>query len=211
MIYFYPTNFLDWTKLWIITPQHQIIQFETSLDLLQQMHHHKFQQTYTNHYGGKWVGNKRDFINVPIYMYESLGSVWHIMVDKPTKLSIDTTAIEFTMAKAPWTLYKKRCELEVYCQWHGLRVPKARSTELPRDEPTNILARLEQENNQMQRQLDHFHTIQKARLQGKVQERAIKSINEITLFDDERDISNFSDSSNDNFQKFLPTKIRRCC
>ena len=63
----------------------------------------------------------------------------------------------------------------------------------------------------MQRQLDHFHTIQKARLQGKVQERAIKSINEITLFDDERDISNFSDSSNDNFQKFLPTKIRRCC
>ena len=37
----------------------------------------------------------------------------------------------------------------------------------------------------MQRQLDHFHTIQKARLQGKVQERAIKSINEITLFDDE--------------------------
>ena len=25
-------------------PQHQIVQCETSLDLLQQMHHHKFQQ-----------------------------------------------------------------------------------------------------------------------------------------------------------------------
>ena len=88
---------------------------------------------------------------MPIYTYESFGSVGHIMVDKPTKLSTDITAIEFTMAKAPWTLYKKRCELEVYCQWHGLRVPKARSAESPRDELANILARLEQENNQMQR------------------------------------------------------------
>ena len=51
-----------------------------------------------------------------IYMYESLGSVGHIMVGKPTKLSTNTTAIEFTVAKPPWsTLYEKRCELEVYC------------------------------------------------------------------------------------------------
>ena len=109
---------------------------------------------------------------MPIYTYESLGSVEHIMVGKPTKLSTDSTAIEFTIAEPPClTLYEKRCELEVYCRWHGLRVPKARSAELPRDEPY-ILARLEQENNQMQRRLDHFHAIQKARklLKGKVQE-----------------------------------------
>ena len=146
-------------------------------------------------------------------MYESLGSVGHIMVGKPTKLSTDTTAIEFTVAEPPWsTLYEKRCELEVYCRWHGLRVPKARSTELPRDEPANILARLKQENNQMQRRLDRFHAIQKAKkhLKGKAQERAIKSINEITVLDDERDISDFLDSSNDDFHKFLPTNIRRC-
>ena len=94
-----------------------------------------------------------------------------------------------------------------------VRVPKARSAELPRDEPANILARLEQENNQMQRRLDRFHAIQKARnhLKGKAQERAIKTINEITVLDDERDILDFSDSSNDDFQKFLPTNIRRCC
>ena len=126
--------------------------------------------TYTDHYGGKWVGKKKDFVNMPTYTYESLGSVEHIMVGKPTKLSIDTTAIEFTVAEPPWsTLYEKRCELEVYCRWHELRVPKARSTELPRDKPANILAHLEQENNQMQRQLDRFHVIQKARkhLKGK--------------------------------------------
>ena len=64
----------------------------------------------------------------------------------------------------------------------------------------------------MQRWLDCFHAIQKARkyLKGKVQERAIKSINEIIALDDEKDISNFLDSSNDDFQKFLPTNIRRC-
>ena len=101
----------------------------------------------------------------------------------------------------------------MYYRWHGLQVPKARSVELPKDEPANILTRLEQENNQMQRQPDRFHAIQKARkhLKGNAQERAMKSINEITALDDERDISDFSDSSNDDFQKFLPTNIRRCC
>ncbi|KAL0001295.1 hypothetical protein SO802_015076 [Lithocarpus litseifolius] len=171
-------------------------------------------QTYTDHYGGKWVGKKRYFVNILIYTYESLGSVRHIMVGKPTKLSTDTTATEFTVAEPPWsTLYEKRCELEVYCRWQGLRVTKARSAELLRDEPANILSHLEQENNQMQLRLDHFHAIQKVskHLKGKAQERAMKFINEITALDDERDISDFSDSSNDDFQKFLPSNIRRCC
>ena len=171
-------------------------------------------QIYTDHYEGKWVGKKRDFVNMSIYTYEGLRSVGQIMVGKPIKLSTDTTTIEFTVVEPPWsTLYEKKCELEVYCRWHGLRVPKARSVELPRDEPANILACLEQENNQMQRRLDCFHAIQKAKkhLKGKAQERAIKSINEITVLDDERDISDFLDSSNDDFQKFLPTNIRRCC
>ena len=97
-------------------------------------------QTYTNQYEGKWFGKKRDFVNVPIYTYESLGSVG---LGKSTKLSIDTTAIEFNIAEPPWsTLYEKRCELEVYCGWHGLRVPKACSAKLSRDKVANILARL---------------------------------------------------------------------
>ena len=78
-------------------------------------------QIYTDHYGGKWVGKKRDFVNMPIYTYESLGSIEHIMVDRTTKLSTDTTIIEFIVAELPWlTLYEKRCELEVYCRWHRL-------------------------------------------------------------------------------------------
>ena len=88
----------------------------------------------------------------------------------------------------------------MYCKWHRLRVPKACS-ELPRDEPTKVLACLERENNKMQRWLDHFHAIQKARkhLQGKAQDWAIKYINEITPLDDDKDISDFSNSSNNDF------------
>ena len=110
-------------------------------------------------------------------------------------------------------MFHPRNKLEVYCRWHGLRVPKACSAELPRDESSNILTCLEQENNEMQRQLGRFHAIQKTRkhLKGKAQKRAIKSINEVTALDDEGDISNFSDLNNDDFQKFLPTNIRRCC
>ena len=44
-----------------------------------------------------------------------------------------------------------------------------------------------------------------------MQQRAIKSINEVITLDDEKDISDFLDSSNDDFQKFLPANIRRCC
>ena len=78
-------------------------------------------QTYTDHYGGKWVGKKRDFVNIPIYTYESLGSVGHIMVSRAAQLSTNTTTTEFTIVEQPWSeLYKKMCQLEVYCRWHGL-------------------------------------------------------------------------------------------
>ena len=53
-------------------------------------------QTYTDHYGGKWVGKKIDFATIPIYTYESLGSVGHIIISKPAQLSTDTTPTEFT-------------------------------------------------------------------------------------------------------------------
>ena len=147
-------------------------------------------------------------------MYDSLGRVGHIMVGEPRQLSANNTTIEATIdEQLSSKLYEKQCELEVYCRWHGLRVPKVRSVELPREESTNVLARLERENNQMQQRLDHFHAIQKARkhVKEKAQGRAIKSINEITNLDDDKDILVFSDSSNDDFQKFLPTNIRCRC
>ena len=160
----------------------------------------------------KWIGKKKDFVNVPIYSYENLGSVGYIMIGKLKQLSTDTTTIIFTTEEPLSSmLYKRRCKLEVYCKWHGLRVPKACS-ELPREEPTKVLASWKRKQSNAKR-LDHFHEIQKARkhLQGKAQDWAIEYINEITSLNDDKDISDFSNSRNNDFQKFLPTNIRHCC
>ena len=53
-------------------------------------------QTYINHYKLTWVGRKRDFVNAPIYTYDRLGSVGHIMVSKPILLGANNTIIEAT-------------------------------------------------------------------------------------------------------------------
>ena len=135
------------------------------------------------------------------------------MIGEPTQLTTTDSLIE-TIEEPPCSkLYEKRCELEVYCEGHGLRVLKARSAELPKEDSTMILDQLERENKQMQKQRDRYHAIQKARkhLKGKAQERAIKSINEITNLDSDKELSNYSDSGNDDFQTFLPTSLRRCC
>jgi hypothetical protein len=171
-------------------------------------------QTYTDRYRVTWQGKKRELIYKPIWVYNSLGSVGHIMIGEPTQLTTTGSPIE-TIEEPPWSkLYEKRCELEAYCGGrHGLRVPKARSAELPREDSTMILDRLERENKQMQKRLDRYHAIQKARkhLKGKAQEQAIKSINEITNLDSDKELSDYSDSGNDDFQTFLPTSLRRCC
>ena len=92
-------------------------------------------------------------------------------------------------------------------------MPKARFAELPRANSTMILNQLEREIKQMQRRLDCYHAIQKAHkhLKGKANARAINSINEITSLNSDKELSDFLDSSNDDFQKYLPTSLRRCC
>ena len=71
------------------------------------MDHQKFQQINNyRHTQTTMEGNgskRREISLICQYTYESLGSVEHIMVGKPTKLSTDTTAIEFTVAEPPWS------------------------------------------------------------------------------------------------------------
>ena len=38
----------------------------TSINVSSQVPAEQQLQTYIDHYGGKWVGKKRDFVNVPI-------------------------------------------------------------------------------------------------------------------------------------------------
>jgi hypothetical protein len=111
-------------------------------------------QSYTDHYGVTWHGKKREFVNAPINSYDSLGSVGHIIIGEARKVTTTSDTLS-SLEEPPWSkLYEKRCELEVYCRWHGLRVPKARSAELPREESMMILDQLEREIKQMQRRLD---------------------------------------------------------
>jgi hypothetical protein len=80
---------------------------------------------------------------------------------------------------------------------------------VPKDNIAKIFNLIERENNQMQWRLDRYHAIQKARkhLKGKGQDRAINSINEISNLASDNEISDFSDSSNDDFQKYLPRNM----
>ena len=73
-------------------------------------------QSYTNHYGVIWHGNKREFVNAPINSYDSLGSVEHIIIGEARKINTTSDTLS-SLEESPWSkLYEKRCELEVYCR-----------------------------------------------------------------------------------------------
>ena len=64
-------------------------------------------QRYTDHYRVTWQGKKREFINKLIWVYNSLGSVGHIMIGEPTQLTTIGSPIE-TIEEPPWSkLYEK--------------------------------------------------------------------------------------------------------
>lgn len=101
-------------KIWITTPQNHIVLWEKGLDLIWHVHYWKFQQSNSYRHTlttMEWHGlekKKRYFVNIPIYLYESLKSVGHIMVDKSRQSSTDNTTIEFTIDEPLWsTLYEK--------------------------------------------------------------------------------------------------------
>ncbi len=150
-------------------------------------------QSYTDHYGVTWHGKKREFVNAPINSYDSLGSVGHIIIGEARKVTTTNNTL-LSLEEPPWSkLYEKRYELQVYCRWHELQVPKPRSAELPREDFMMILDQLEREIKQMQRRLDRYHAIQKAQkhLKGKANERAINSINEITNLNSDKELFDF--------------------
>ncbi|GFY82623.1 hypothetical protein Acr_02g0008630 [Actinidia rufa] len=109
-------------------------------------------RTYTDPVGNKWYGRKRCFINKHILIHDTMGPVNHIFIGKaslrpPTEVT-DDKCIRFSWED----LFDKRCEQEMYCRWHGLRVPKARSAMLfGRGSPNSqVIKALEREIDEMQ-------------------------------------------------------------
>ena len=64
-------------------------------------------QTYTDHYRVTWQGKKQEFINKPIWVYNSPGNVGHIMIGEPTQLTTTGSPIQ-TIEEPLWSkLYEK--------------------------------------------------------------------------------------------------------
>ena len=50
--------------------------------------------TYTDHYGVTWHEKKRDFVNTPINLYDSLGSIGHIIIGETRKVTTTSDTLE---------------------------------------------------------------------------------------------------------------------
>ena len=111
---------------------------------------------YEDPHGGSWFGEKRVFENMPICTLHYLGDVGHVMKWLPlTKENIPCD----DHLKWP-RLYDRRCDLECYCNWHGLPVPQAKSANYCKD-PTKDSDRcirlLQREIEQMEKRLMRWH------------------------------------------------------
>ncbi|GMP50023.1 hypothetical protein CsSME_00016804 [Camellia sinensis var. sinensis] len=167
--------------------------------------------SYIDPLGKTWYGTKRHFHNKPLFIHDPWQSnVGHVIVGHaydhpPHGVNVDRNNLQWQ------DLFEKRCELEIYCRWHGLRVPRARSAELCRNKSCNdatVISRLQRENTQMQRRLDRFHYIKYAKKKSHFDcDNANTTIIEDLLLVSDPDISDFSDDSDDDFVNYLPNSL----
>ncbi|GFZ07440.1 hypothetical protein Acr_19g0003770 [Actinidia rufa] len=107
-------------------------------------------------------------------------------------------------------LFDKRCEQEMYCRWHGLRVPKARSATLfGRGSPNSqVIKALEREIDEMQRRLDRYHFTEYAKKECVDPTQRIIEINVDPLLVSDPELSDFSEEEgDDDFVNYLPSSI----
>ncbi|GFS36482.1 hypothetical protein Acr_00g0046200 [Actinidia rufa] len=152
-------------------------------------------RTYTDPVGNKWYGRKRCFVNKPILMHDTVGPVSHIFIGKAS-LRPPTGVTDDKCIRFPWEdLFDKRCEQEMYCRWHGLRVPKARSATLfGRGSPNSqVIKALEREIDEMQRRLDRYHFTEYAKKECVDPTQRIIEINVDPLLVSDPKLSDFSE------------------
>ncbi|KAK9274084.1 hypothetical protein L1049_016228 [Liquidambar formosana] len=121
--------------------------------------------------------------------------------------SFNTTGIYGLRAKElKWPLlFHLRYEYEAKCRWEGLRVPKARSVQIQKEEPGNVVKlceRLERETEQMRRRLDRAFWIYYHKQNEVDPTEKIKSIMEKPNLMSDPELSDYSisDNGSDNEQ-----------
>lgn len=116
-------------------------------------------------------------------------------------------------------IHDRRMELEVFCRWRSLRVPRTCLADIGKDLEVNeasILHTLQQEVMQMERRLHRFHKIEAAKRHSISKDFTVEqSLTDPMLISDPN-LSNFTESSNDDFQRYIPdclmhNNILRCC
>ncbi|GFZ15688.1 hypothetical protein Acr_25g0000970 [Actinidia rufa] len=167
-------------------------------------------RTYTDPVDNKWYGQKRCFVNKPILMHDTMGPVSHIFIGKAS-LCPPTGVTDDKCIRFPWEdLLDKCCEQEMYCRWHGLRVPKARSATLfDRGSPNSqVIKALEREIDEMQQRLDKYHFTEYAKKECVDPTQRIIEINIDPLLVSDLELSDFSkEEGDDDFVNYLPSSI----
>ena len=163
-------------------------------------------------------GTKREFRNAPLNTNNSLGLTGHIFKNI---VNDHLPSGYFVMDHEPiWEpVRERRMELEVFCRWHGLRVPRTRSADLvigPQANDASVLHRLQREVMQTERRLHRFHEIQAAKKHGIGKQFNVQHILADPMLISDPDLSDFTESSDDDFQRYIPhclmhDGVPRCC
>ncbi|KAA8547069.1 hypothetical protein F0562_003498 [Nyssa sinensis] len=161
---------------------------------------------YEDPVGQKWYRKRRKFVNKPINASNSFSHIGHVIIGQAYDAPPTVGHAKDNGRKWP-RLFEKRCELEVYCRWHGLRVPRARSANICVDkihDSVEVINRLKKENDQMQRCLDRFHAMEHVKNEQFHPKEAIIDVIEDELMVSDPELLDYTDDNDDDdFQKYF--------
>ena len=171
----------------------------------------KFLDKYEDPNGVIWYGTKRSIEKRQTYSCLEPGCANHIFVGyHSTNIKDFGQSCNVIVRPDPkWgRLWEIRCELEAYCGYHELPIPKAISATLPRHsnkEVDNVVKQLEDEIAIMDTHLDKYH------MRNDTLRQQASMEPECSLGDIHNEgIEYYSDIDTD-FVKYLPSCLPKCC
>ncbi|XP_050235576.1 uncharacterized protein LOC126685692 [Mercurialis annua] len=164
-------------------------------------------QKYEDIYCEVWYGQKRPFENTPIRPCMEKTQARHIFVGRHSKNLADFGNAVVSPEPEWGRLWEVRCEMEAYCDFHCIPVPRAMSATIARNTESSVqflMERLEIETHVMGLRLRAIHQDTPDWCDMFVDIRNPTSWNTMELQDYDQDDS-------DDFVKYLPWTLSRCC
>lgn len=166
--------------------------------------------SYKDPHGRIWYGEQRPFVNAPINTIRPMTYVEHVIIgDAYTRLPNNCLVVGDDL-QWPY-LFNVRCENEIYCRWHGLKVPKARSANMLQSryhDNDQTIHQLKREIRQMDKRLMRFHLIEHAKKWYDYYDDMVQDIEEDPNYASDYELSDYTDEDNDiDFQHYLPGSL----